>query len=109
MRAVRHWLLTKGVLRAPVPLPVVAVRLSKRVIMSQSRRPCTNSPDLFCYICGSYTVSRSGNAITEFVNKAYFAYFGTAYVTKISPGFHILLVEAELRAWGVGQKNLMLK
>ena len=75
MSAVRRWLLTKEVLRVSVLLPVVAVRLSKRVIMSQSRRPCTNSPDLFCYICVRYTVSRSRSAITEFVHKAYFAYF----------------------------------
>lgn len=40
------------------------------------RRTCLNSPDSFCYICGSYTLQKQRQRITEFVQKAYRAYFG---------------------------------
>lgn len=43
---------------------------------SSSRRACFLSPDLFCYICGEYTLKEEHRKhITVFVKKAYFAYF----------------------------------
>ncbi|GFV59594.1 uncharacterized protein TNCV_4259871 [Trichonephila clavipes] len=39
-------------------------------------RGCVNSPNCFCYICGSYTVKEQQRNISNFVQKVYFAYFG---------------------------------
>lgn len=44
--------------------------------MSSSRRSCLNSPNVFCYICGEYTVAKQRKNITDFVRQAYQAYFG---------------------------------
>lgn len=45
-------------------------------VSGHSRRRCVNSPDSFCYICGSYTLRKQRQNITGFVQKAYRAYFG---------------------------------
>ena len=39
-------------------------------------RSCKNHSDCFCYICGKYKTIDNKNSITDFVRKAYFAYFG---------------------------------
>ncbi|GFV20683.1 uncharacterized protein TNCV_777281 [Trichonephila clavipes] len=39
-------------------------------------RGCVNSPNCFCYICGSYTVKKQQRNISNCVQKVYFAYFG---------------------------------
>ncbi|GFT83280.1 uncharacterized protein TNCV_3003641 [Trichonephila clavipes] len=39
-------------------------------------RGCVNSPNCFCYICGSYTVKKQQRNISNFVQQVYFAYFG---------------------------------
>ncbi|KRZ12491.1 hypothetical protein T11_1116 [Trichinella zimbabwensis] len=41
-----------------------------------SSRKCLSSPDSFCHICGSFVVKSKRQKITDFVKKAYFAYFG---------------------------------
>lgn len=41
-----------------------------------SSRKCKNSPDIFCYVCGDLTTSKQQRNITEFIKKAYHAYFG---------------------------------
>ena len=41
-----------------------------------SRRKCRLNPNVFCYICGSFTVSKQRQGITDFVKKAYLSYFG---------------------------------
>ena len=38
-------------------------------------RKCKNKPDLFCYICGIYTLTRQRRYISLFVKHAYKAYF----------------------------------
>ncbi|CAH2086043.1 unnamed protein product [Euphydryas editha] len=43
--------------------------------MSSSRRSRLNNPNTFCYVCGEYVVKKLRKPITEFVKKAYFAYF----------------------------------
>ena len=42
---------------------------------SVSRRKCRNSPDSFCYICGSFTIPSQRANISAFVRQAYFSYF----------------------------------
>ena len=44
--------------------------------ISSSRRKCKLDPNIFCYICGSFTLSKQRQGITDFVKKAYLAYFG---------------------------------
>lgn len=44
--------------------------------MSSSRRFCVNSPNVFCYVCGEYTLPENRKNITNFVERAYMAYFG---------------------------------
>ena len=44
--------------------------------ISSSRRKCKLDLNVFCYICGSFTVSKQRQGITDFVKKAYLAYFG---------------------------------
>ncbi|QQP48679.1 Uncharacterized protein FKW44_009061 [Caligus rogercresseyi] len=43
--------------------------------MASARRSCRNNPDVFCYICGEYTLSGDRKNITGFVKRAYMAYF----------------------------------
>ena len=38
-------------------------------IMADARRKCLNSPDAFCYICGSFTVPSQRMNISDFVKK----------------------------------------
>ena len=40
-----------------------------------SRRLCVNDPNVFCYICGEYTLEHNRKLITDFVKQAYLAYF----------------------------------
>ena len=45
-------------------------------IISSSQRKCKLDPNVFCYICSSFTVSKQRQGITDFVKKSYLAYFG---------------------------------
>jgi len=42
---------------------------------TSSRRCCLNEPNVFCYICGEYTLQHNRKTISDFVNCAYLAYF----------------------------------
>ena len=44
--------------------------------ISSSPRKCKLDSNVFCYICGSFTVSEQRQRITDFVKKANLAYFG---------------------------------
>jgi hypothetical protein len=44
--------------------------------MSSSRRSCVNHPDVFCYICGEYTLKENRKTVSDFVKRAYLGYFG---------------------------------
>lgn len=43
--------------------------------MASARRSCRNNPDVFCYVCGEYTLAMHRKGITSFVRRAYQAYF----------------------------------
>lgn len=43
--------------------------------MASARHSCMNKPDVFCYICGEYTLAADRKNITGFVKSAYQAYF----------------------------------
>lgn len=42
---------------------------------TSERRKCSNDPDIFCYICGSFTLQDQRRNINTFVKKVYLAYF----------------------------------
>ena len=44
--------------------------------MKSTRRSCRNRPDIFCYICGEYTLVPYRNPVTTFIKQTYHAYFG---------------------------------
>ena len=48
-------------------------------------RSCKNHPDSFCYICGEYKTVDNWKSITDFVRKAYYAYFGIKLGDKDKP------------------------
>jgi hypothetical protein len=56
---------------------IFALCSEEPIIMASAHRSCTNDPDVFCYICGEYTMKECRKPITEFVRKVYFAYFNT--------------------------------
>ena len=43
---------------------------------TSKRRKCCNDPDIFCYICGCFTISSQKRNINSFIKRIYFAYFG---------------------------------
>ena len=56
-------------------LKLQTVFLISMATISSSSRKCKLNPNVFCYICDSFTVSKQKQGITEFVKKAYLAYF----------------------------------
>ena len=44
--------------------------------MDLTRRSCKNKPNIFCYICGEYTIVPNRNQVTSFIKHAYHSYFG---------------------------------
>lgn len=44
--------------------------------MNQAKFKCKNSPNIFCYVCGSFCVSSQRKAITENTKTHYELYFG---------------------------------
>jgi len=42
---------------------------------TSSRRRCLNERNVFCYICGEYTLQHNKKTISDFVNHAYLAYY----------------------------------
>ena len=44
--------------------------------MEKYRRKCKLDPNIFCYICGCFATPKQRTKITDFVKKAYAAYFG---------------------------------
>lgn len=41
-----------------------------------SRRRCVNHPDVFCYVCGKYTLKESKRGISDFVKISCLTCFG---------------------------------
>ena len=43
--------------------------------MASARRSSRNKPDVFCYICGEYTIAPNKKPVTSFIMHAYHTYF----------------------------------
>ena len=61
-------------------------------MISKRRKRC-NDPNVFRYICGDYTVKEQRKPITDFVKRAYYAYFASNSEIRINPGLRILSVK----------------
>ena len=46
------------------------------MFVTSKQRKCCNDPDIFCYICGCFTLSPQRRNINSFIKKIYLAYFG---------------------------------
>ncbi|GFT93232.1 uncharacterized protein TNCV_2219981 [Trichonephila clavipes] len=71
-------------------------------------RGCVNSPNCFCYICGSYTVKKQQRNISNFVQKVYFAYYGIKLGDQDkswAPHVVCSVCFEELRQWFQGKKS----
>ena len=44
--------------------------------MSTKQRQCQNNPDVICYICGEYMMTKYRFNVRDFTKRAYEAYFG---------------------------------
>ena len=76
--------------------------------MATKRRKCENSPEVFCYICGKYTLPKRLVKITEFVIKAYLSYFGIKLGDQDKPWASHLVCRScveHLREWTNGKRK----
>ena len=74
-------------------------------MMSSSRRSSRNDRDKFCYICGEYTFKDQKKIITDFLKKAYLAYFKVKFGDQDKPWApHIVckICVENLRKWTNG-------
>ena len=71
---------------------------------------CKNHPDSFCYIYGEFKITDARNRVTEFIQKAYPAYFGAQLGDQVKPWApHVLsktCVE-HLRQWTQGSQKAL--
>ena len=75
------------------------------------RRKCCNDPDIFCYICGCFTLPPQRRNINSFIKKIYLAYFGVPLGDQDkSWALHQVCTTCVeiLRSWSQG-KNAKLK
>ena len=73
-------------------------------------RSCKNHPDCFCYICGEYKTVDNRKSNTEFVQKAYYAYFGIKLGQKDKKWAPPVVCKAcveRLRQWTSGTRKSM--
>ena len=78
--------------------------------MAVARRACKNKRDLFCYICGEYTLSPNRNEVTDFLKSVYKVYFGMKLGDQDKPWApHIVckVCTESLRNWSKGCKTSM--
>lgn len=76
--------------------------------MSSSRRSCVNHPDVFCYVCGEYTLKENRKSITDFVKRAYLGYFGVRLGDQDktwAPHIVCKTCTEHLRQWTTGKRN----
>ena len=77
---------------------------------STSRRSGVNHPDVFCYICGEYTLKESRKPISDFVKRCYVAYFGVHLGDQDKAwGPHLVCKTCveHLRQWANGKRKCL--
>ena len=79
--------------------------------MASARRSCRNKPDVFCYICGKYTVTPNRKPVTSFIMHAYHAYFGIKLADQdktLAPHMVCKACPETLRGWTNSKRSLKL-
>ena len=74
-----------------------------------ARRSCRNKPDVFCYICGEYTIAPNRKPVTSFLTRAYHAYFGIKLADQDkawAPHIVSKVCIETLRRWTNGKRSL---
>ena len=69
---------------------------------TSSKRRCLNEPNVFCYICGEYTLQHNRKTISDFVKRGYLAYFRVMlgdYDKHWAPHIVYKLCAEHLRQW----------
>jgi len=77
--------------------------------MASARRSCRNKPDVFCYICGEYTIAPNRKSVTSFIRLAYHAYFGIKLGDQDKAWAPHIVCKActeTLRGWTNGKRSL---
>lgn len=78
--------------------------------MASSQRKCLNHPDVFCYICGEYTMERFRKPVSDCVKQAYFGYFGIPIRDqdkKWAPHLVCKTCTEHLRQWANGKRSCL--
>lgn len=73
-------------------------------------RGCLSNPNSYCYVCGEFVVKKQRKNITDFVKKAYYAYFGVKLGDQDrnwAPHIVCSICVEELRQWTKGEKKAM--
>ena len=73
-----------------------------------SRRKCSNDPNIFCYICGEFCMAKNRLGVSDFVKKAYLAYFGCHLGDKDkvwAPHIVCKCCCEHLREWAKGKRK----
>ena len=73
--------------------------------MASARRSCRNKPDVFCYICGEYTIAPNRKPVTSFITRA----FGIKLADQDKAWAPHLVCKActeTLRRWSNGKRSL---
>ena len=73
---------------------------------SSPRRRCLKNPNVFCYICGEYTLQSNRKGISEFVKCAYLAYFKVMLGDQDKHEHPILYASNVLSIFDNGQKRI---
>ncbi|XP_027233923.2 uncharacterized protein [Penaeus vannamei] len=75
-----------------------------------SNRSCKNKPNVFCYICGEYTIVPNRNPVTSFIKRAYHAYFNIKLGDQDKAWTPHMVCKAcaeNLRQWTKGKKSCL--
>ena len=78
---------------------------------TSKRRKCCNEPDIFCYICGCFSLPPQRRNINSFIKRVYLAYFGVPLGDQDkswAPHQVCTTCVETLRSWSQG-KNAKLK
>ena len=73
--------------------------------MASARRSCRNKPDVFCYICGEYTIAPNRKPVTSFITRA----FGIKLADQDKAWAPHMVCKActeTLRGWTNGKRSL---
>lgn len=75
-----------------------------------AKMKCTNSANIFCYICGKFCITSQRKPITENTKKCYSLYFGRGIENQNEswvPNISCKTCEVNLSLWWTGKRDQM--